>query len=315
MSHRTPTYLDALRRHWPEYALEACELGLFMVSACLFAVILNHPSSLAAQAIESPWIRRGLMGLAMGLTAIAIIFSPMGQRSGAHMNPAVTLTFWRLGKVETPDAIFYALAQFIGGMTGVMLMRLALGDLVAHASVNHVATLPGDWGLGPAWLGEFAIALLLMFVVLVVSNRASIARYTGLLAGMLVAVYITFESPISGMSMNPARTVGSGFWAQIWTGAWIYFTAPPLAMLVASEAYVRTFGRGRVYCAKLHHFNATRCIFRCRFLEMSVEPGQRTPRVDAPRQFAAVLPHMHDPALPQVATVPPSTMNEVLYYG
>jgi glycerol uptake facilitator-like aquaporin len=117
---------DALRRHWPEYLMEATELGLFMLSACAFTVLLYHPSSPLAQAIPDGLPRRLMMGIAMGSTAIAIVFSPIGKRSGAHFNPAVTWTFFRLGKIDAWDAAFYTLFQFTGGIAGVMLASLAL---------------------------------------------------------------------------------------------------------------------------------------------------------------------------------------------
>jgi aquaporin Z len=69
------------------------------------------------------------------------------------------------------------------------------------------------------------------------------------------------ESPLSGMSMNPARTFGSAFPAQLWTALWIYFTAPPLGMLLAAEVYLWQKGAQSVFCAKLHHQNPKRCIF------------------------------------------------------
>src|SRR5882724_6463733 len=101
--------IDALGRHWPEYLMEAAELGLFMISACVFTVLLYHPTSSVAQNIHNESLRRMLMGAAMGSTAIAIIFSPLGKRSGAHFNPSVTLTFLRLGKIDPWDAAFYPL--------------------------------------------------------------------------------------------------------------------------------------------------------------------------------------------------------------
>src|SRR2546429_7384363 len=111
----------ALKEHWPEYLCEAAELGLFMISAGLFTILLHHPESPVLNFIPSEFVRRMLTGIAMGSTAIMLVFSPLGKRSGAHFNPAVTLTFWRLGKVKNWDAIFYIIAQFIGGIDGVFL--------------------------------------------------------------------------------------------------------------------------------------------------------------------------------------------------
>jgi aquaporin Z len=256
---------QALRWHWPEYAMEAAELGLFMMSACVFAVLLWHPASPVQQAVAEPFLRRVLMGLAMGATAIAIIYSPIGKRSGAHFNPAVTLTFLRLGKIAPWDAAFYIGAQFLGGVAGVALAALALGALLADPAVRYVATRPGGYGAWVAFAGEFAIAFVLMTVILTVSSRPKWNHLTGLFAGMLVALYITFEDPLSGMSMNPARTFGSAMVGQIWDSIWIYFTAPPLAMLLAAEVYLRVAGARSVLCAKLHHHNRMRCIFRCSY--------------------------------------------------
>jgi len=97
----------ALSGHWSEYLMEAGELGLFMISACLFTALLEYPSSPAVGLIPSSFVRTALIGLAMGATAVAINFSSWGKQSGAHMNPAITLTFFRLKKVERWDAIFY----------------------------------------------------------------------------------------------------------------------------------------------------------------------------------------------------------------
>ena len=258
--------LRALKEHWPEYVCEAAELGLFMISAGLFTILLFHPGSPAVGFIPDPFTRRMCVGIAMGGTAIALIFSPIGKRSGAHFNPAVTLTFWRLGKIKKWDAFFYILAQFIGGIAGLFLVSLFARMALSHPAVNYVATLPGARGVGVAFLAEFIIAFILMSVVLRVSNTPHLARFTGLFAGALVAIYITFEAPLSGMSMNPARTFGSAFAGHLWTGLWIYFIAPVVAMQLAAALYLH--GRGTVYCAKLHHHNQQPCIFNCRFAEL-----------------------------------------------
>ena len=132
--------------HWPEYLIEAGAIGTFMLSAAGFAALLYYPASFVATGIHSELLRRGLMGLAMGLTAMAIIYSPAGQRSGAHMNPAVTLTFFRLGKVEFSDAVAYIVAQFIGAALGLTVIACALAGVVSDPSVNYVTTVPGPAG-------------------------------------------------------------------------------------------------------------------------------------------------------------------------
>jgi aquaporin Z len=256
----------SLKEHWPEYLCEAAELGLFMISAGLFTILLWYPKSPIPNIIPSEFIRRMLTGIAMGGTAIALVFSPLGKRSGAHFNPAVTLTFWRLGKVKKWDAFFYIVAQFLGGILGVLAVALLVRETLSHPSVHYVATLPGPPGVAVAFVAELVIAFILMTVVLNVSNTPHLARFTGVFAGCLVATYITLEAPFSGMSMNPARTFGSAFVGHLWTGLWIYFTAPVLAMQLAATLYLRS--KGVVYCAKYHHYNRHRCIFNCRFPEL-----------------------------------------------
>jgi aquaporin Z len=257
-------------QHWPEYLIEAAGLGLFMVSACLFATLIEHPGSPVRQTVANAMLRRIPMGLAMGLTAVAIIYSRWGQRSGAHLNPAVTLTFWRLGKVKGWDAVFYVVAQFAGAIIGVGVAAVVLNPGLAHPAVQYAATMPGAGGAGVAFVAELLITFVLMTVVLTVSNRPGLNRFTGLCAAALVASFIVLEAPLSGMSMNPARTVGSAVHAQVWTALWVYFTAPLLGMLAAAQLYVGTRGAHRVLCAKLHHENPQRCIFQCHY-------GTRTP--------------------------------------
>jgi aquaporin Z len=257
----------ALKNHWPEYLIEAAGLGFFMISACSFAVLFFHPSSAINRTITSPLAQRTLLGLMMGLTAITIIYSPWGKRSGAHINPATTLAFLRLGKIPVWDAVLYTFAQFVGGVAGVLISVLLLGDLISDSSVNYVTTTPGPHGSFVAFLAEVFISFLLMTAILFASNDPRTARWTGVIAGLMVATYISIESPISGMSMNPARTFGSAFGARSWTAIWLYFTAPPLGMLMAAEVYTRIRGSERVVCAKLHHQNNQRCIFRCGYKE------------------------------------------------
>jgi aquaporin Z len=267
--------IHALRSHWPEYLMEAVGLGLFMISAGVFGTLLENPQSPVHRAIADPFLRRALMGLAMGLTAIGIVYSPWGKQSGAHINPATTLTFWRLGKLADWDAFFYVVFQFLGGLAGVWIVAVTLGGAFTEPPVATVATVPGEYGQAVAFLAELLIAFLTMMVVLVVSNTRRWASWTGLVVGFLIVGYITLESPLSGFSQNPARTFASALPGETWTGIWIYFTAPFLGMLGAAQIYVWLRGFAAVHCAKLHHQNDRRCIF-CEFQSakrMNRSPG------------------------------------------
>lgn len=253
--------LATLRRHWPEYAIEAFLLGAFMLSASAFGILLEHPASPVRGALPDPLLRRFLMGTAMGTTAVVLIYSRLGKRSGAHFNPAVTLAFYRLGKVALPDALLYVVSQFLGATAGMGLASLFFGALLADPTVRYVATVPGSLGAPGAFVGELLISFVLMTVVLWTSSVPRVERLTGILAGVLVALYITLEAPLSGMSMNPARTFGSALPSGLWTAWWVYLLAPLAGMLAAAEAHGRLRRAPRVRCAKLHHANRQRCIF------------------------------------------------------
>src|SRR5437763_14562333 len=129
--------LRALKEHWPEYVCEAAELGLFMISAGFFTILLFHPQSPAVTFLPDPFMRRMCVGIAMGGTAIALVFSPQGKRSAAHFNPAVTLTFWRLGQIKNWDTLFYILAQFICGIADVFLDSPFARMTFSHQAVNY----------------------------------------------------------------------------------------------------------------------------------------------------------------------------------
>jgi aquaporin Z len=245
-------------RHWREYVAEAAALGMFMLSAAAFAVLLQHPASPVRQAIDDALLRRVLMGVAMGATAAAIIYSPLGARSGAHMNPAVTLAFLSLGRIRARHAAGYIAAQFAGGWTGTIVALAVLGPLFTHPTVNFVQTLPGEGGIWPAATGELAISFLTLSILLAVSARPTWMRATGLVAGVVVMLNIVVEDPLSGMSMNPARSLGPALVAGNLTAIWIYLLVPPVAMQLAAALHrlLRTPG-----CAKLNHSPRVRCLF------------------------------------------------------
>jgi len=251
--------IESLRLHWPEYLMEAAEVGLYLCLTCVFAGLLLSPASSVRHFIGGTLELRALMGLAVGATVVAIVLSPWGKQSGGHFNPALTVAFYRLGKVCLADAVFYIVAQFSGAIGGVCLARYLLP--LGRPAIQYALTTPGVRGSAVAFIGEVTVSFALMTTILVSSNRESLSRYTPYLVGLLYAIFITIEAPLSGMSMNPARTFGPALHVGYWHAIWLYFTAPTLGMLIAAELFLRARGGVYPFCAKLHHANNKRCIF------------------------------------------------------
>jgi aquaporin Z len=260
------------RPRWREYAIEGWALGTFMLSACAFAALLFHPASPAAAWPLSAVARRWTMGAAMAATLVALVYSPWGRRSGAHMNPAFTVSMLALRRIHPGDAWAYVVAQFVGGWMGVWGAARLLGMALGHPDVNYVVTQPGPAGTGAAFAGEFVVSAMQMTIVLTVAASPRWQRFTGLCAAAALACYIALESPWSGASLNPARTVASALVAGEWTALWLYFAAPVSGMLLAGIMHARR-APSRIPCGKLVH------AVPCHFCEhVSAHGSSREPR-------------------------------------
>ena len=253
--------VTTLRLHWPEYVMELTEMGLYLFFTCTFATLLQHPASPIRHLLPNIIVRRACFGISIGATIVAIVLTPWGKQSGGHLNPAMTFAFYRLGNMEFWDAVFYGVAQFGGATAGVAIASALLLGAPANSTIRYAATLPGMYGLGVAFIAEVAISFGLMLTVLLASNNNVLSRYTPYFVGALYAIFITLETPLSGMSMNPARTFGSAVQGRYWHALWVYFLAPAFGMLVAAELFLWVRGGIGPYCAKLHHANNKRCIF------------------------------------------------------
>lgn len=269
--------LEAWRRNWKIYLIEGWALGMFMISAAFFTILVESTDFPIREAIPSPIIRRFLIGIAMGLTAIALIYSKWGKRSGAHMNPAVTIAFLQLDRIRPIDATWYILFQFLGGYLGISIFKVFGMKYLAAPEVNYVVTMPGIQGIWVALLMEMLLSFSLFLTVLLVSNTSKWSGYTGIFAGALIVIFITFEAPFSGMSMNPARTVASAIPSHSWHGWWIYFLGPVIGMNLAGFIYrsiYRIRNNGNCLTMKCHmsgekHDNTTyEVLGPKRFLEL-----------------------------------------------
>ncbi len=241
--------------------MEASGIASYLFLVCAFASLVLHPGSPVRHFIHDPLLRRALIGVLTGSSVVAIVMTPWGQQSGGHFNPAMTLTFYRLGKMAFWDMLFYVAAQFAGAVSGVGIAAYVLGDVPKSAAVRYAVTVPGIFASAGAFAGEVVISFILMTTILFASNQGSLERFTPFFVGVLYAIFITFESALSGMSMNPARTFGSAFRAGYWQAFWIYLIAPTLGMLAGSEVFLWARAGIGPYCAKLDHANDKRCIF------------------------------------------------------
>lgn len=228
--------MNALTHHWRDYLLEAGGLMVFMFGAGAFGTLFLYPGSPVAQAMPSNLLKHVGIGLCMGVVTFGIV-SGIGAKTGAHINPAVTWAFYRAGKIGRADAVWYTIAQFAGACLAPVLLLAVIGAPFTSEEVKYATSQPGPDGAWIAFAAEFVISFVLMLVVLIALNSERLEKKTPAIVAALIAVYIAVESPLSGMSLNPARSFGSALTANQWDGIWVYFTAPVLGMLLAVAVY------------------------------------------------------------------------------
>ncbi|WP_210513846.1 aquaporin [Hymenobacter terricola] len=234
--------VQALRHNWRHYLVEAGGPMAFLTVSSVASVVFHHPSSVVARALgPHEWVQRCGVAAVLGLLVAAMAYSPWGKRSGAHFNPAVTLGFWQLGHIRTADALWYVLAQFAGALAaGFALFRL-LAPWFGYEAIHYNTTRPPAETYGWAWaLGaEVVISAALMLVLLCSLHSARFSKWTGGLVGTALALFVVVESPLSGMSLNPARTLGAAAAAGYGPHLWLYFLGPLGAMWATAEMYRR----------------------------------------------------------------------------
>lgn len=270
-------WLATWKAHGVDYAIEAMLLGCFMISACCVVAAIQHPASPVATLATSPFIKRAMIGAMMGLTALVLVTSPLGKRSGAHLNPALTLAMLWMGRTTVPNALGYIAGQFSGGLAGVAVAAVMLGPAIAAPEVNYVVTMPGMAGAVVAWIVEFSLAATMLVVVLTVSSIPGWARRTPYVAATLVFLFITFAAPFSGMSINPARSFASAVPAGAWNDLWIYFSAPVAGMFSGVLLHrLATRSPHSRACCKGGRCTSCRCMFTCYRLHFDQgDPGRQ----------------------------------------
>ncbi len=169
------------------------------------------------------------VGIAMtfGLIVMAMIYA-FGNISGAHINPAVSIAFAFTDRFEKKNLLGYLIAQLIGAFLASLTLRFLFKD---HPHLG--STMPfGSWE--QTFILEIILTYFLMIVILFVSQNKSVTHFTGIAVGATVLLEAMFAGPITGASMNPARSIAPAVVSGNYTELWIYIVAPILGAVLAS---------------------------------------------------------------------------------
>lgn len=232
----------------------ACEyVGTAGQLAVGFSVValLEAPQAPGRQAIGSGDLRLILIGVAFGLLAAAVALSPIGRRSGAHLNPAVTFGFWLRKHTPARDAVGYAVAQTLGALTAAAVFTAVWGAWADQ--VKQARTVPAP-ALSPAAVAgiEAALTCGLMLTVFVMLSSSRSARWTPAVVTGVLAALIWAGAPHTGASMNPARSFGPDVVASAYRFLWCYVVGPFAGAGCAALLFA-AFSRRRTLTAKLFH--------------------------------------------------------------
>jgi aquaporin Z len=176
------------------------------------------------------------VAVTFGLVVMAMIYA-VGDVSGAHLNPAVTCGFWLAGRLRAAAAVPYVAAQVVGGLVASGVLRVIFP---AHPTLG--ATLPA----GPvtqSFVLEAVLTLILMFVILSISvGPKEKGLMAGIAVGGVVGLEAMFAGPVSGASMNPARSLAPALVSGNLTHLWVYLAAPVLGAALAVPCWLGVHG-------------------------------------------------------------------------
>jgi aquaporin Z len=236
------------------YLSEAAGTALLVLGGLSVVIFMFGAGSPIERLLPSVDLRRTVTGFLFGCVGGSIALSHVGKVSGAHINPAVTLGFWLMQKLDARTALGYMCAQLAGAALG-SLPLLAWGAM--GRSVDFGATVPGEgYTTVDALLGEIVTTFALVAGLCIFIGFRELRRFTPFLMPPLYAVMVPLEAALSGTSTNPARTFGPAIISGRWDGWWIYWVGP-LAGMVAAIVVCSSLAR-RIEVAKLYHFESDR---------------------------------------------------------
>lgn len=195
-----------------------------------FALVVIGPGAAMVAALTHAFGHSGV-ALAFGL-AVTLIVAASGHLSGAHVNPAVTIGFWSVGRFPRRDVLPYVAAQCIGAIAGAALLVWLLGPVG-----NFGATVPA-LPVAQSFVVEMGFTGLLGFVIMAVATDARTSPMIAPFAiGATVFAGALVTGPLTGGSFNPARSLGPALVGGIWTAHWLYWGAPIAGMIAGMRLY------------------------------------------------------------------------------
>jgi aquaporin Z len=234
------------------FASEFFGTALLLLVGLSIVIFMFGSGSPMAQLIPAVKVRQIITGFLFGSIGASIALSPIGKLSGAHINPAVTMVFWLFRKLEGRLAITYILAQLMGAIIGCLPL-LIWGQM--GRSIDFGVTVPGEgYSMQTALLGEVITTFTMVSLLVIFIGFRQIRQFTPYMFPILYAIMVPLEADISGISTNPARSLGPAVISGQWYGWWIYLIGPVAGALLASLAC--SLLAKRITIAKLYHFDS-----------------------------------------------------------
>jgi MIP family channel proteins len=196
-----------------------------------FFLVLIGPGAAMVNASTNGGLGVTGIALAFAFVVIAMVFA-VGHISGAHINPAVTLGFWSVRRFPTREVVPYVIAQCAGAAAASATLRAVLGPVGAMGATLPAVTLPD------AVVIEWLLSFVLMLVIMAVATDDRVATgFAAIAVGLTVGFCALMGGPLTGASMNPARSFGPALVGGLWRAHWIYWLAPVTAMIAAARLY------------------------------------------------------------------------------
>jgi aquaporin Z len=242
------------RVRWRLFFSELIGTAILVFGGLSVVIAMFGDGSPMARSLPNEAVRTAVTAFLFGTIGSAVALSPIGKESGAHINPAVTLGFWLMRKLDARAAFGYVIAQLLGAVVGAF--PLLAWDSMGR-SVAFGASLPGkDYSSAVVLMGEAVTTFGLIATLCIFLGLRQLRPYTPFAIPFLYAVMVPLEAHISGTSTNPARTFGPALISGRWDGWWIYWVGPIFGTLAA--ILVCSSMAKRIEVAKIYHFENDR---------------------------------------------------------